>query len=173
MAVPPQRGGMTALPSAQLCRERMVQYFGATLLEQFECGWSLSFRPVLHCVQPVFWCLWCSFECALEVCLSTQRLPTVDADLLMFSLRVHYRTCALRLRLLREATYELPFLENVAHDSSLGTPWNATLAEATEHICSLTLLGDDFATLTSAEVEDLLLSMSQESIGTFQNILVL
>ncbi|KAJ1135537.1 hypothetical protein NDU88_001976 [Pleurodeles waltl] len=117
MAVPPQRGEMMALPSAQLCRERMMQYFGATLLEQLECDWSLSFRPVLFCVQPVFRCLWCSFEYALEVCLSQHRLPAVDAHLLMFSLRVHSQTCALRLRLLREANYELPFLEEVVDNS--------------------------------------------------------
>ncbi|KAJ1142618.1 hypothetical protein NDU88_008931 [Pleurodeles waltl] len=148
MAVPPQQGGIKVLPSAQLCRERMMQYFGATLLEQLECGWSLSFKLVLHCVRPVFWCLWCSFEHILEVCLSTHRLLLLNADLLMCSLRAHYRTCALRLRLLREATYELPFLEDVALDSSLGTPRNAALAEAEamEHDCSLILLGDAFPT---------------------------
>ncbi|KAJ1121108.1 hypothetical protein NDU88_009236 [Pleurodeles waltl] len=73
-----------ALPSAQLCRERMMQHFGATLLGHLECDWSLSFRPVLDCVQPVFWCLWCSFEHALAFCLSLQRPPVVDPDLLMF-----------------------------------------------------------------------------------------
>ncbi|KAJ1198029.1 hypothetical protein NDU88_001873 [Pleurodeles waltl] len=116
MAVPPQHGQMKALPSAQLCRERMIQQYGATLLEHLGRDWSLSFRPVLDCVQPVFRCRWCSFEHALEVCLSQQRPSVIDADLLMFSLRVHYQTCSLRLRLLREADYELLFLEKVNID---------------------------------------------------------
>ncbi|KAJ1098610.1 hypothetical protein NDU88_003717 [Pleurodeles waltl] len=111
---------MWALPSAQLCHERMMQHFGATLLEHLECDWSLSFRPVLDCVQPVFRCHWCSFEHALDVCLSQQRPPVVDADLLMFPMRAHYQTCALQLRLLREADYELPFLKEVDDDSFKG-----------------------------------------------------
>ncbi|KAJ1081424.1 hypothetical protein NDU88_001606 [Pleurodeles waltl] len=126
---------MTAFPSAQLCRERMMQHFEATLLEHLECDGSLSFRPFLYCVQPVFRWLWCSFEHALEDCLSQQRPPAIDADLLMFSLRIHHQSCALRLRLLREANYELPFLEEVAINSSMGTARDAALVDtgALEH----------------------------------------
>ncbi|KAJ1091342.1 hypothetical protein NDU88_004469 [Pleurodeles waltl] len=66
MAVPLQQGQMKALPSAQLCRECMMQQFGATLLEHLGCDWSLSFSPVLDCVQTVFRGRWCSFEHVLE-----------------------------------------------------------------------------------------------------------
>ncbi|KAJ1171810.1 hypothetical protein NDU88_003668 [Pleurodeles waltl] len=162
MAVPPQQGQMTALPSAQLCHERMMQHFGATLLEHLECDWSLSFRLVVYCVQPVFRCLWCSFEHALKVCLSQQRPPAIDADLLMFSLRVHYQTCTLRLHLLREANYEIPFLEEVAINSSMGTTRDAAQVDtgAMEHICFLVVFGVDFPVLSSTEVEDLWLSIT-------------
>ncbi|KAJ1214629.1 hypothetical protein NDU88_002247 [Pleurodeles waltl] len=94
---------------------------------------------------------------------SKRRLPTVEADLLMPSLRVHNQICALRLHLVREATYELPYLEEVVHDSSPGTPRDDALVEteATEHICSLILRGEDFPILTTAKVEELLFSMTQ------------
>ncbi|KAJ1163927.1 hypothetical protein NDU88_004379 [Pleurodeles waltl] len=153
---------MWALPSAQLCRERMMQHFGATLLEYLECNWSLSFRPVLDCVQHVFRCRWCSFEHALDVCLSQQRPPVVDADLLMFPMRAHYQTCMLRLRVLREATYEIPFLAEVDIDSFTGSTQDAALVDtgALEHTCSLVVFGVDFPVLSSAEVKTLLLSMT-------------
>ncbi|KAJ1168865.1 hypothetical protein NDU88_000778 [Pleurodeles waltl] len=162
MAVPPQQERMWALPSAQLCRERMMQQLRATLLGHLECDWSLSFRPVLDCVQPVFRCRWCSFEHALVVCLSQQRPPVVDADLLMFPMRAHSQTCALRLRLLREADYEIPFLEEVDINSFTGPAQDAALvaSEALEHTCSLIVFGVDFPVLSSAEVENLLLSMT-------------
>ncbi|KAJ1089569.1 hypothetical protein NDU88_002720 [Pleurodeles waltl] len=160
MAVPPQQGRMWALPSVQLCRERMMQHFGATLLGHLDCDWSLSFRPVLDCVQPVFRCRWCSFEHALDVCLSQQRPPVVDADLLMFPMRADSQTCVLRLRLLREADFEIPFLEEVDINSFTDSVWNATLvdSEALEHTCSLIVFGVDFPVLSSAEVDNLLLS---------------
>ncbi|KAJ1091795.1 hypothetical protein NDU88_004910 [Pleurodeles waltl] len=153
---------MKALPSAQLCRERIMQQFGAALLEHLGCDWSLSFRPVLDCVQPVFRCHWCSFEYALEVCLSQQRPSVIDADLLLFLLRVHYQTCTVRLRLLREADYELPFLEEVNIDSLMVTARDAALVDtgAMEHTCSLVVFGADLPVLSSAKVEDLLLSMN-------------
>ncbi|KAJ1088208.1 hypothetical protein NDU88_001367 [Pleurodeles waltl] len=153
---------MKALPSAQLCRERMMHHFGATLLEHLGCDWSLSFRPVLDCVQPVFRCSWCSFEHALEVCLSQQCPSVIDADLLMFSLRVHYQTCVLRLRLLREADYEIPFLEEVTINSFIGTARDAALVDtgAMEHTCSLVVFDMDLPVLSSVEVENLLLSMT-------------
>ncbi|KAJ1191554.1 hypothetical protein NDU88_000870 [Pleurodeles waltl] len=162
MAVSPQQGRMWGLPSAQLCRERMMQHFGATLLEHLECDWSLSFRPVLDCVQPVFRCHWCSFEHALDVCLSQQCPPVVDADLLMFPLRAHYQTCALRLRLLREADYEIPFLEEVDINSFTGSERDAALVDTgdLEHTCSLIVFGVDFPVLSSAKVENILLSMT-------------
>ncbi|KAJ1139762.1 hypothetical protein NDU88_006129 [Pleurodeles waltl] len=131
MAVPPQQEQMWALPSAQLCCERMMQHYGATLLGHLECDWSLSSRPVLYCVQPVFQCRWCSFEHALDICLSQQRPPLVDADLLMFPMRAHSQTCALRLRLrlLREADYEIPFLEEVDITSFTRPARDATLVD--------------------------------------------
>ncbi|KAJ1135287.1 hypothetical protein NDU88_001727 [Pleurodeles waltl] len=159
---PLQQGRMWALPSAQLCRERMMQHFGATLLGHLECDWSLSFRPVLDCVQPVFRCRWCDLEHALDVCFSQQRPLVVDADLLMFPMRAHYQTCALRLRLLREADYEIPFLEEVDINLFTGSVWDAALVDtgALEHTCSLIVFGVDFLVLSSAEVENLLLSMT-------------
>ncbi|KAJ1152887.1 hypothetical protein NDU88_005661 [Pleurodeles waltl] len=130
---------MWALPSVQLCRERMMQHFGATLLGHLECDWSLSFRPVLDCVQPV-----------------------VDADLLMFPVRAYSQTCALRLRLLREADYEIPFLEEVDINSFTGPARDAALddSEALEHTCSLIVFSMDFPVLSSAEVENILLSVT-------------
>ncbi|KAJ1198806.1 hypothetical protein NDU88_002645 [Pleurodeles waltl] len=161
MAVPLQQGRMWALPSAQLCRERMMQQFGATLLEYLVCNWTLSSRPVLDCVQPLFQCRWCSFEHALNVCLSQQRPPVVDADLLMFSMRAHYQTCALQQCLLREADYEMPFLEEVDINSFIGTARDAASVAtgALEHTCSLLVFSVDFPVLSSAEVENVLLSM--------------
>ncbi|KAJ1219018.1 hypothetical protein NDU88_006589 [Pleurodeles waltl] len=162
MAVPPQQDQMWALPSAQLCRERMMQHFGATLLGRLDCDWSLSFRPVLDCVQPVFRCLCCSFEHALALCLSLQRPPVVDADLLMFPVRAHSQICALRLRLLREAVYEIPFLEEDGIVLFVGLAQDATLdgSGALEHTCSMIVFGMYFPVLTSAEVENILLSMA-------------
>ncbi|KAJ1130794.1 hypothetical protein NDU88_009141 [Pleurodeles waltl] len=162
MAAPPQQELMWALPSVQLYRERMMQHFRATLLGHLECDWSLSFRPVLDCVQPVFRCRWCSFEYALDVCLSQQRPPVVDADLLMFPVRAHSQTCALRMRLLCEADYEIPFLEEVDINSFTGPTRDAALvdSEALEHTCSLIVFGVYFPVLSSAEVETLLLSMT-------------
>ncbi|KAJ1148899.1 hypothetical protein NDU88_001723 [Pleurodeles waltl] len=150
---------MWALPSAQLCRERMMQHFGATLLGHLECDWSLSFRPVLDCVQPVFRCRWWDLEHALDVCLSQQRPPVVGADLLMFPMRAHYQTW---LRLLREADYEIPFLEEVDINSFTGSVRDAALVDtgALEHTCSLIVFGVEFPVLSSAEVENLLLSMT-------------
>ncbi|KAJ1125248.1 hypothetical protein NDU88_003682 [Pleurodeles waltl] len=162
MAVPPRRDPILLLPSAQLCRERMMQRFGATLLAHLECDWSLSFRRVLDCVQPVFRCLWCSFEHALAFCLSLQRSPVVDPDLLMFPIRAHSQTCALRLRMLREADYEIPFLEEDGIVSFLGTTRGATLNHfgALEHTCSMVLCGVDLPILTYLEVEELLRSIA-------------
>ncbi|KAJ1217482.1 hypothetical protein NDU88_005076 [Pleurodeles waltl] len=162
MAVLPQQGQMRALPSAQLCRERMMQHFGATLLEHLECEWSLSFRPVLDCVQPVFRCRWCSFEHVLDLCLSQQRPPVVDADLLMLPMRAHYQACVLRLRLPREADYEIPFLEEVDMNSFAGSAQDAALVDTgvLEHTWSLVVFGVDFPVFSSAEVETLLLSMT-------------
>ncbi|KAJ1201423.1 hypothetical protein NDU88_005233 [Pleurodeles waltl] len=159
MAVPPQQDQMRALPSAQLCRE---QHFGATLLGNMECDWSLSFRPVLDCVQPVFRCLWCSFEHALAFCLSLQRPQVVDGDLLMFPVRAHSQTCALHLRLLREAVYEIPFLEEDGIVSFVGPARDAALdgSGALELTCSMIVFGVDFPVLTSAEVETILLSVA-------------
>ncbi|KAJ1082728.1 hypothetical protein NDU88_002893 [Pleurodeles waltl] len=153
---------MWALPSTQLCREGMMQHFGATLLGNLECDWSLSFRPVLDWVQPVFRCLWCPFEHALSLCLSLQRLPMVDADLLMFPVRAHSQTCALRLRLLREAVYKIPFLEEDGIVSFVGSARDAALdgSRALEHTCSMIVFGVDFPVLTSAEVENILLSVA-------------
>ncbi|KAJ1082612.1 hypothetical protein NDU88_002777 [Pleurodeles waltl] len=140
----------------------MMQPFGATLLEYLECDWSLSFRPVLDCVQPVFRCRWCSFEHALDVCLSQQCPTVVDADLLMSPMRAHYQISVLRLRLLREATYEIPFLEEVDIDSFTGSTRAAALVDtgALEHTCSLVVFGVDFPVLSSAKVETLLVSMT-------------
>ncbi|KAJ1181561.1 hypothetical protein NDU88_006767 [Pleurodeles waltl] len=80
----------------------------------------------------------------------------------MFSLRVHYETCALRLRLLREGDYELPFLEEVTINSLMGTARDGALVDtgAMEHTCSLVVFGADLPVLSSAEVEDLVLSMT-------------
>ncbi|KAJ1143272.1 hypothetical protein NDU88_009582 [Pleurodeles waltl] len=154
MAVPLRRDPILALPSAQLCCERMMQHFGATLLGHLECDWSLSFRPVLDCVQPEFRCLWCSFEHALAYCLSLQRPPVVDTDLLMFPIRAHSQTCALRLRLLREAVYEIPFLEEDGIVSFIGPARVAAPdgSGALEHTCSMVIFGVDFPMLTSVEV---------------------
>ncbi|KAJ1186872.1 hypothetical protein NDU88_003652 [Pleurodeles waltl] len=71
----------------------------------------------------------------------------------------HSQTCALRLRLLREAVYEIPFLEEDVIVSFIGPAQDATLdgSGALEHTCSLIVFGVDFPVLTSAEVEDLLL----------------
>ncbi|KAJ1139934.1 hypothetical protein NDU88_006296 [Pleurodeles waltl] len=162
MAVPPRRDPILLLPSVQLCRERMIQRFGATLLGHLECDWSLSFRPVLDCVQPVFRCLWCSFEHALAFCLSLQRSPVVDPDLLMIPIRAHSQTCALRLRLLREAVYEIPFLEEDGIVSFIGPARSAALdgLGALEHTCSMVLCGVDLPILTYIEVEELLLPIA-------------
>ncbi|KAJ1138452.1 hypothetical protein NDU88_004836 [Pleurodeles waltl] len=162
MAVPSRRDLVLLLQSAQLCRERMMQHFGATLLEHLECDWSLSFRPVLDCVQPVFRCLWCSFEHALALCLSLQRPPMVDSDLLMFPIRAHSQTCALRMRLLREAVYEIPFLEEDGIVSFIGPARGAALNGfgALDHTCSMVLCGVDLPILTYIEVEELLRSIA-------------
>ncbi|KAJ1161513.1 hypothetical protein NDU88_001998 [Pleurodeles waltl] len=114
MAVPPLGGRMWALPSVQLCRERMIQYFGATLLEHLGCDWA------------------------------------------------YYQTRALQLRLLREAQYEIPFLEEVDVHSFIGTAQDAVsvATEALEHTCSLLVFGVDFPVLSFAEVENLLLSVT-------------
>ncbi|KAJ1183131.1 hypothetical protein NDU88_008301 [Pleurodeles waltl] len=71
-------------------------------------------------------------------------------------------TCALRLRLLREADYELPFLEEVTINLLIGTTRDTALVDtgAMEHTCSLVVFGADLRVLSSAEVEDLLLSMT-------------
>ncbi|KAJ1106917.1 hypothetical protein NDU88_004315 [Pleurodeles waltl] len=161
MAVPPQRDPILMLLSAQLCRERMMQHFVATLLGHLECDWSLSFRPVLDCVQPVFLCLWCSFEHALALCLSLQRPPVVDTDLLMFPIRAHSQTCALRLRFLGEAVYEIPFLEEDGIVSFIAPARGAALNGfgALEHTCSMVLFGVDLPILRYIEVEELLLSI--------------
>ncbi|KAJ1174442.1 hypothetical protein NDU88_006264 [Pleurodeles waltl] len=73
--------------------------------------------------------------------------------------------------MLREVTYDLHFLEDVALYPSLSTPRNAALAEAQamEHERSLVLLGDEFPTLTPAEVEHFLCSIVPESIGNSIN----
>ncbi|KAJ1169813.1 hypothetical protein NDU88_001703 [Pleurodeles waltl] len=162
MAVPPQRDPLLLLPSAQLCRERMMQHFGATLLGNLECDWSLSFRPVLDCVQPVFRCLWCSFEHALALCLSLQRPQVVDLDLLMFPIRAHSQTCALRLRLLREAVYEIPFQEEDGFVSIIDPTRGAALNGfgTLEHTCSMILCGVNLPILTYVEVEEFLLSIA-------------
>ncbi|KAJ1096129.1 hypothetical protein NDU88_001273 [Pleurodeles waltl] len=162
MAVPSRRDPVLLLPSAQLCRERMMQHFGATLLGHLECDWSLSFRPVLDCVQPVFRCLWCSFEHALALCLSLQRPPMVDTDLLMFPIRAHSQTCALRMCLLREAVYEIPFLEEDGIVSFMGPARGAALNGfgALDHTCSMVLCGVDLPILTYIEVEELLRSIA-------------
>ncbi|KAJ1210889.1 hypothetical protein NDU88_006251 [Pleurodeles waltl] len=162
MAVPSRQDPVLLLPSAQLCRERMMQHFGATLLGHLECDWSLSFRPVLDCVQPVFRCLWCSFEHALALCLSLQCSPMVDTDLLMFPIRAHSQTCALRMRLLREAVYEIPFLEEDGIVSFIGSARGTALNGfgALDHTCSMVLCGMDLPVLTYIEVEELLRSVA-------------
>ncbi|KAJ1180193.1 hypothetical protein NDU88_005415 [Pleurodeles waltl] len=97
-----------------------------------------------------------------EVHLSlTAAPPVIDADLLMFPMRAHSQTCTLQLRLLCEADYEIPFLEEVDINSFTGPAHDAALvdSEALEHTCSLLVFGVDFPVLSFAEVENLLLSM--------------
>ncbi|KAJ1150306.1 hypothetical protein NDU88_003101 [Pleurodeles waltl] len=88
-----------AIPTTQLCRERMVWIFDASLLVELERDWSLSFKPLLWCVQPVFRCVWCLFENLPMVCLAVAPASPVDQEQLMSPMRVHSRSCPLRLRL--------------------------------------------------------------------------
>ncbi|KAJ1101077.1 hypothetical protein NDU88_006151, partial [Pleurodeles waltl] len=53
-------------------------------------------------------------------------LLSLDADLLMFSMRAHNRTCDLRVHLLKEASYELPLVDKVDLGTSIsGTTWKS------------------------------------------------
>ncbi|KAJ1129849.1 hypothetical protein NDU88_008212 [Pleurodeles waltl] len=114
MAVPSRRDPVLLLPSAQLCRERMMQHFGATLLGHLESDWA------------------------------------------------HSQTCALRMRLLREAVYEIPFLEEDGIVSFIGPARGAALNGfgALDHTCSMVLCGVDLPILTYIEVEELLRSIA-------------
>ncbi|KAJ1196389.1 hypothetical protein NDU88_000260, partial [Pleurodeles waltl] len=84
-----RRRAMEPLTSTPLCRERMVRIFSTPLLLELEFDWSLSFRPLLWCVQPVFRCIWCLFEHLPMVCLAVSPTCPVDHELLMSPMRVH------------------------------------------------------------------------------------
>ncbi|KAJ1217070.1 hypothetical protein NDU88_004665 [Pleurodeles waltl] len=109
---------MEPLPPTQLCRERMVRIFNASLLVELERDWSLSFRPLRWCVQPVFRCVWCLFEHLPMVCLAVAPSSPVDQELLMSPMKVHSQSCPLRLRLLREATYEPSVLISITDNGT-------------------------------------------------------
>ncbi|KAJ1165756.1 hypothetical protein NDU88_006173 [Pleurodeles waltl] len=120
----------------------------------------------------MFRCLWCLFECALEVCLSMQRLLSLDADLLMFLMRAHCQTCALRVRLLREAVYELSFVVSATLNSKVGMTQNDAVsaeAQALEHEYSVVFRGHDSDILSTAEVDHLLASIVLDTIANVQN----
>ncbi|KAJ1192794.1 hypothetical protein NDU88_002100 [Pleurodeles waltl] len=125
---------MEPLPPAQLCHERMVQVFNAPLLEELEHDWSLSFQPVLWCGQPVFRCVWCLFGHLPTVYIVVTPVPPVDQALLISPM-----SCPLRLRLIREATYEPPLMNDLVLFGTVesATPAGGPAQETATHYCSV------------------------------------
>ncbi|KAJ1213741.1 hypothetical protein NDU88_001372 [Pleurodeles waltl] len=155
---------MEPLPPTPLCRERMVRIFGTPLLVELELDWSLSFQPLLWCVQPVFRCIWCLFEHLPMVCLAVAPTSPVDHELLMSPMRFHTRSCPLRLRLLGEATYEPSVIRsNMDEDTAASIDAPVNMA----HFCSVDPFVRPALDFTSDDVDSFLRSLT----GNFDDIL--
>lgn len=152
-----------------LFRNRMLEYYGTMPLAILSTAYGLSFRfSYFTCVQPVFHCLTCDFDWAIDLCLCGPVSPDVDFNQLMTPIITHELVCpgerimavALMHGLLgpwnllaaAQSFLEQSFLENppscplmVIEDPVLG-----------EHVCSFPLL-NWMAELFSDEDGDFLL----------------
>lgn len=127
--------------------------YASDLLQELDLDWSLTFRPAWFvCVQPVFHCIWCTFEWTLDICLVSQTPATLDIGVLMSPLATQFQDCPLGLWLLHNARFELLAYEEtcaLAHGSpdagfanmDAGCPVTVSASAVTvDHVCSLKLM---------------------------------
>ncbi|KAJ1148168.1 hypothetical protein NDU88_001006 [Pleurodeles waltl] len=98
------------------------------------------------------------------VCLAVAPTSPVDRKLLMSPMRVHSRSCPLRLRLLREATYE-PSVTRSNMDEDTAASIDAPVNVA--HFCSVDPFVRPAIDFTSDDVDSFLRSLT----GDFDDIL--